>query len=135
MFKSGTTSPLKQLMRNVCMKRILDFHLCHKSIFYQEDKLPHVKESNSLIYLFENNTHVMYKIISTNNDQLRCVVQGRFPAEFDILPHIKFDSIGIYTLGPTGKQEVTINCNDVCGKVIHVDKYLITCPSNVLREI
>ena len=32
------------------------------------------------------------------------------------------------------EENVQINMDDVAGKVLIVDKYLITCPNNVLRE-
>lgn len=140
LFQPGTTAPLKQIMRNVLMKRSLEFHICKKTIFYKPDKVIKEgqspgKECNSLIYVFEDNTHIIYKIIECHTEYVLCRLQGRFPAHFHLLPHLNFNDVGIYTIGPTSSSTFMIQKSSISGKVIKVANYLITCPCNVLREI
>ena len=38
MFQPGTVSPLKQILQNCYIKRLLEFHYCEKKIFYSTEK-------------------------------------------------------------------------------------------------
>ena len=140
-FAPGTTSTLKQILQNVLMKRSLEFHTCCASILYKPDKVPKPgqtvnlpKECNCLVYTFEQNEHVMYKIVSVSREYFTCVKQGHFQASFNCLPRLNWSSIGVYRVGPLGCTNHRVPKSAVCGKVIHVLNYLITCPSNILRE-
>ena len=77
----------------------------------------------------------MYNIIRDNGDNtFTCVKQGKFACKFDELKNVDWSKVGVYKLGPICQNLITVNRNDIAGKVIHVDQYLITCPNNVLVE-
>ena len=51
LFKSGTHSPLKQILGNTIMKRTSEHHNCEKSIHYKEYQ-KHKKNGKKLIHLY-----------------------------------------------------------------------------------
>lgn len=59
-FQPGTVSVVKQMFQSVLLKRMLSNHVCRETIFYSEKDTS--LECNSLIYVFQNNVHVIYKI-------------------------------------------------------------------------
>ena len=61
-FQPGTVSVVKQMFQSVLLKRMLSKHVCYESIYYSEKDT--ALECNNLIYVFESNTHVIYKIKS-----------------------------------------------------------------------
>ena len=142
MYHPGTTSTMKQIVQNSIMKRLLDYHCCEKTLFFKTSKQKNQnshprKEDNSLIYVYDNNKHNMYKIVNIpedDPDNLICVPQGKFRVTFPLLPDASWDNVGVYRIGPTSSRQITIPRARVTGKVIKVSMYLITCPSNILRE-
>ena len=146
MYVSGTMSTTKQILKNCYMKRAVEYHTCEKTIFYDRKKKPvdgkpfHPGlEDNSLIYTTdENNNHTFYVIvdfIEDDNDSFICIKQGKFQFKTGLCPNIPWNQVGVYKLGPTlNEEQFIINRADVCGKVLKVDKLLITCPLNVLHE-
>lgn len=143
LFHPGTVSPLKQILQNCYVKRILESHYCEKTIFYNVEKKPKPgkkfnpgKENNSLIYTLDDNYAVhMYIIIEVlDHDTFECHIQGKFPLKIDIVPEYKWSDVGVYKIGAVNEDPVIIKRNDISGKVIKVNDYLITCPLNVLLE-
>lgn len=140
-FQPGTCSTLKQIFQNVFMKRFVEFHVCHTSLFFKHDKtcvndelrVKQSKECNSLIYVFDN-VISMYKIVSVHEDFLTCVKQGFFNAYFNEVPNLNWCKVGVFRPGPLGTEEISIPISVVSGKVINVLNFYITCPCNILRE-
>ena len=138
-FQPGTSSTLKQLFKNVIMKRCIEYHVCETSIFYKPDKKKkpnsnQPKECNSIIYTYENAEYNFYKILSIDNELFTCVRFGRYPVQFHQVPELNWSKVGVFRIGPTASTSCTIRHNQICGKALIVDKYVISCPNNVLRE-
>lgn len=131
-FQPGTVSVLKQMMQSILLKRILSHHVCQESIYFSPKDT--ALESNSIIYLYVNNVHVIYKILSIENEILTCNQIGNHEAEFPHTNMLNWSSVGVYRKGGLSSETVFVNKKDVAGKVIRVGKYLMTCPANVLRE-
>ena len=131
-FQPGTVSSVKQMMENVLLKRILSKHVCQETIFLKEKDS--ALECNSLIYVYENNKYLVYKIKSIDNDTLICNQMGNHDFESQTTNMLNWSSVGVFRKGGLGSLDVVINIEQVAGKVLKVDKYLITCPNNVLRE-
>ena len=131
-FQPGTTSVLKQMFQNVLLKRMLSHHVCQETIYYSEKDT--ALECNSLIYVYENNAHVMYKIQSVQENVFICNQLGNHPVTFPCTTMLNWSSVGVYRKGGLSSIEVNVQKNEVAGKVIKVNNYLITCPVNILRE-
>ena len=131
-FTPGTVSPLKQMLQKIVLRRSLAHHCCQNSLFFSSNDTS--LECNSLIYCFINNTHVIYSIQSIDGDIFSCFIHGRFPCHFNDTSCLPWSSIGVYKLGPLSNTIVLVKRSDVCGKVLKVMNYLVTCPQNVLRE-
>lgn len=136
MFKSGTVAPLKQILQNTIMKRKLEYHVCSKSIFYQEQKEreKQTMENNSFIYTFSNNKHELYVIKEINGEEFVCKRHGKFEFSTKLMPKYDWNSIGVFKKGPIGVQSFSILKDDVKGKFIEVQNMLVTIPNNVLNE-
>ena len=139
LFCPGTISPLKQILKNCIMKRLLQPHHCSSPIKYSSmpplEKLNIGKENNYCIYTLKHNEHCIYNIVSDNGDNtFTCVKQGKFEAKFNELKKLNWSQVGVYEIGPICDEPVVINKNEISGKIIKVGKYLITCPKNVLLE-
>ena len=83
MFHAGTVSPLKQILQNCYMKRILEHHVCQKETYFAAEKIPKPgvkfnpsKENNHLIYtLNDDDTICMYSIIKIiDYNHFKCYV-------------------------------------------------------------
>ena len=137
-FQPGTTSTLKQILQNVIMKRTVEHHVCLKSMFFQaekrhdQNKVP--RECNSIVYTFENETYNFYKIISIEDDVFICLKYGTYQCVFPVMPTLNWSNVGVFRCGPIDSRPFTIPLSTICGKAIKVDKYIISCPFNVLRE-
>ena len=143
MFHAGTVSSVKQILSNCFVKRMLESHHCEKSTFFCPEKKPVPgkkinpgKENNHLIYtLNEDYAYEMYVIKEiVDYDTFKCHIQGKFPLKLQLTPEYKWSDVGVFKVGPISEEIVTIKRNDICGKVIKVKGYLITCPLNVLHE-
>ena len=69
LFKPGTVSPLKQILQNCYAKRILEHHVCEKTLYLAPQKkqkegvkLNPGKENNHLVYVYNENKYEMYSI-------------------------------------------------------------------------
>ena len=131
-FQPGTISVLKQMFQTVILKRTLGHHVCEEKIFYSAKDTS--LECNSLIYVFENNTHVIYKIQSIQNDTFICHQLGNHPVNFQCTNMLNWSSVGVYRKGGLSSVDIQIERERVCGKVIKVKNLLLTCPVNILRE-
>ena len=132
-FQVGTQSVIKQMMQTVVLKRLLSKHVCSESIYLKVKDT--AMECNSLIYVYELNQHVIYKINSIeDNYQLICNQLGNHEVIFENTPMLNWSSVGVYRKGGLSSIDVIVPRNKVDGKVIKVGKYLVTCPVNILRE-
>ena len=144
MFQPGTTSPLKQILQNCFVKRILEYHTCEKTTFFKPEKTPkpgkkfnRPKENNHLIYTinenYETNMFEIVEIIDSNT--FRCKVQGKFQMKLSLTPEYNWSDVGVYKVGPVSDEYHVIKRNEIRGKVIKVNNYLITCPNNIINEL
>ena len=131
-FQPGTTSGVKQMFQNVLLKRIISNHVCEETIHLMEKDT--ALECNSLIYVYDNNTHLVYKIKSIDNDNLICNQLGNLEIDSFCTNMLNWSSVGVYRKGGLSSIDVNVNRNRVAGKVLKVDKYLLTCPNSILRE-
>ena len=133
-FVPGTAAPLKQIFKKILLKRFLDFHCCELTIHYSPKNTS--LESNRLIYCYNNESHFIY-IINEILDDGETFICNEIETEVHVLediPYLDWSKVGVYVKGETKNENVNIYKNDVCGKVLEVGKYLITCPNNILRE-
>lgn len=132
-FVAGTVSPLKQIMQQVFLKRMLAPHSCELPIYYSTRSTS--LENNSLIYCWNNNMHSIYLIKEMQNETFTCLeYEKKNVSDFQEVPGLDWSVVGVYEKGDLKENEVFIEKDNICGKVLEVDKYLITCPNNVLRE-
>ena len=132
-FQPGTVSVVKQMMENILLKRIISKHSCKEKKFFSEKDTP--LESNSLIYVYEDCNYLVYKIKSVDNDTLTCNQLGNYDIDQELsTTMLNWTSVGVFRKGGLSSMDVLINRNDVAGKVMKVENFLITCPNNILRE-
>ena len=131
-FVPGTTSPLKQIMKKIYLKRNISTHYCKNSIFISNYDTP--LESNKLIYCFRRKQHFIYEIVDIDGKIISCNKVGQYPVTFDETPTLKWSTVGVYKKGGVCSDITKINSSEIAGKVIQVGDYLITCPINVLNE-
>ena len=129
----GTPSTLKQIMSNLLIKRVIDHHLCSKSIYISTKDTS--MECNSMIYCFSQRKYHFYKVTSIEEHSLSCKVQEALPCNFPEIRSLDWSKIGVFTRGELKENTVSIPKESVKGKVLLVKNYLITCPINVLCEI
>ena len=130
-FQPGTKSPLKQMLQATILKRKFSTHTCEKSIFIcQYDT---ALECNTLIYTYDGH-YKIYKIKTITENTITCNYVQKETISFPETPNIKWEDVGVFGTGPINPSPVTLNINEIKGKVIPVINYFITCPINVLRE-
>ena len=139
LFHPGTVSPLKQVLQNCFVKRLLHSHRCEKQTYYCADK-PQKKESkenNHLVYIYnqEERSRTLYNIVEiVSDDEFCCNIQGKFTFQCPLTPDYNWSTVGIYRMGAISEEIHVIKRSDICGKVLKVLGLLITCPLNVLHE-
>ena len=132
-FQPGTVSVLKQMFQSVLLKRILSKHVCNETIYLSVKDT--ALECNSLIYTYESNAHVVYKIKDIEeNGQLICNQLGNFEVDFPSTSMLDWSTVGVYRRGGLSSINVIVPKYKVAGKVLKVGKNLVTCPNNILRE-
>ena len=131
-FQPGTVSVAKQMLQNVMLKRILSKHICQETIYLRAKDTP--LECNSLIYVYENSKHLVYKIKSIDNDHLTCNQLGNHEVNMPFTNMLNWSAVGVYRKGGLSSVNEIINRENVAGKVMSVKKLFLTCPINVLRE-
>ena len=143
LFQPGTVSPLKQILQNCYVKRLLEAHHCEKTTFFKPEKIPvqnkkfnPPKENNHLIYTISEDYKIdMYEIIELiDENNFRCKIQGKFNWKTPLTPQYNWADVGVYRIGPISEEIRIIQRTNVKGKVLKVNGYLITCPNNVLHE-
>lgn len=137
LFQPGTNSTLKQILQNTLMKRILEQHSCKKPIKYSvKSSKKKGLENNSIVYVYNHeNEHEFYNILEINeNDSFTCQPRGRFEYRNPLTPELKWNTVGVYEVGPSSSETKIIQRKDIKGKAIVVEKLIITCPINVLQE-
>ena len=131
-FQPGTVSVVKQMFQTVLLRRTLSNHVCEEKIYLRVKSTP--LECNSLIYVYENNTHVVYEIQSIENDILTCHQLGNLQIDLQCTNMLDWSTVGVYRKGGLSSVDVIVHRDQVAGKVLKVDNYLITCPNSILRE-
>lgn len=131
-FVPGTVSPLKQIMQKIMLKRVLSYHSCELPIFYSNKNT--ALENNSLIYCWRYNTHHIYQINEVKEEYFICNVVEKSNHVFEEIHRLDWSKIGVYVKEIVTENLVFINKKDVSGKVLEVQKFLITCPTNILGE-
>ena len=128
----GTPSPLKQAFQKVLLKRAISRHCCEIPITYSSKESG--LQNDTLIYIWKYNKHNMYKIVDIMEDVLIChkIVKTECSFEDADLP---WKTVGVFEYGEIDETEyIEIEKEEVSGKVLYVNDYLITCPLNILRE-
>ena len=131
-FVPGTISPLKQIMKNVLLKRAIRKHVCEPSIFISNYDTS--LECNKLVYCFVESEYLIYQIKEINGDIATCNKLGQYPVSFPETPNINWSSVGVFRRGGMCSDTTEIQTSDIDGKALNVGKYLITCPVNVLND-
>ena len=132
-FVPGTPNPLKQIFQNLILKRLLRGHYCNSPIHYSAKDTP--LESNSFIYIYENNDHHFYKISEIRPDsQLLCLKMGKYPLSYSEYPNLPWNLVGVYKKGPITNKTRIISPSECHGKALIVGKLILSCPINILEE-
>ena len=132
-FVPSTVSPLKQILKNIMLKRYLTPHSCTTPITYSDHTTS--LENNTLIYCWEYNQHNVYVIQEIiDQDNFLCLKLNVSPAEFEDLPELEWHKVGVYEKGELETEPIVIEKSKISGKVVEVMNYLMTCPINILRE-
>ena len=131
-FKTGTQSPLIQIFKKILFKRALSHHCCEATINYSAKET--ALQNDTLIYVYKDDKHLMYKIHEVKENSLMCYRQGKYKHAFSDVSNIEWSDVGVYKKGPISDESVEIMKKNVAGKLLLVENLLITCPNNVLRE-
>lgn len=131
-FVPGTQSTLKQMFKNILVKRVITHHQCENSIFLSEHSTE--QECNNMIYQFKDLSYHLYQIVSINGDELLCRRIGKFPYTFPDCPNLNWSKLGVFQKGALSSDTEIVKRENVHGKVMQVDNLLLTCPNNILRE-
>lgn len=131
-FVPGTPSTTKQILKNVMLKRRLRKHQCNNNIFISNYETS--LESNNIIYTYSRKEYKIYEIADINGENVTCHKIGKYPAVFQETPNLNWSTVGVFRRGGVSSEETILQTSDICGKVLNVDKFLITCPINVLNE-
>lgn len=89
---------------------------------------------NRLVYCYKRNEYFIYQINEINGQNLICNKIGQYPVQFPETPNIPWSKVGVFRKGGISSNNVTVPMSDIKGKVVSVDKYLITAPKNVLDK-
>ena len=129
----GTPSPLKQAFQKLLLKRALSHHHCCEIPITYSPKETSL-QNDSLIYVWKNNKHNIYKIVDLIEEDLICNKILLLECSFDDAD-LPWKTVGVFEFGEIDETEfIEIDKNEVSGKVILVNDLLITCPLNILRE-
>lgn len=131
-FVPGTTSTLKQVLKNFLLKRALSNHICTNNIHITNYDTP--MECNSVIYCYKKKEYSFYKISDINEDIMTCHKIGKYTTTFNDNINLPWSSVGVFRKGGTSSETCAIKSSEISGKALNVGKYLITCPINVLKE-
>lgn len=79
----------------------------------------------------------MFAIQSVEEEDINlfnCFELGCYPVSFSEAQSLNWSLVGVFEQGGLSDENVVIHRNKICGKVLQVCGYLITCPINILRE-
>ena len=77
----------------------------------------------------------IYSLVEENDKfSYNCNIQGKFPVKMSLAPEYNWSDVGVFKVGPLSEECYIVNIKDICGKVLKVNGFLITCPNNVLEE-
>ena len=131
-FVPGTPSTLKQVLKNIILKRNISPHFCDSNISITNYDTP--LECNNLIYCYKNKEYLVYKVNNIENDSFSCNKIGQYPVHYNQTPNLNWSTVGVFRRGGISSDTNIVNSSEIAGKVLTVGKYLITCPINVLKE-
>ena len=131
-FVPNTISPLKQIMKNIFLKRSLENHHCTNNIFLSNYET--ALESNKYVYCFSSKKYKIYEISEINGNNISCYKIGQYPATFPETPNLNWSKVGVFKKGGKCNEVTNLNPSNIHGKVIVVGKYLLTCPHNIINE-
>ena len=131
-FVPGTISPLKQILKNIYLKRYLKNHQCKDNIFLSNYDTP--LESNKFVYTYNERQHHIYQISEIDGNSLTCNKVGKYQATFAETPHLNWADVGVFKKGDVCSENTMLHTSEIKGKVMIVGKYMMTCPINVLNE-
>lgn len=131
-FVPGTRSPLKQIMKNIMLKRTMRKHVCRNNIFISNYDT--ALECNKLVYTYASKQYNIYEISDTDGKTITCHRVGKYPAHFDETPNLNWATVRVFKRGGVSSEPVTLDSSQISGKVLKVSNYLLTCPINVLNE-
>ena len=131
-FVPGTVSTLKQIMSNVLIKRAIAEHKCKNEIYISPKETP--LECNNLVYSYKHHQYNIYKVDSIEGNILSCFPLNTLTCRFNEIPSLKWEMIGVFKKGLLSDEMIQLDRKNVHGKVLLVQDYLITCPTNVLLE-
>ena len=131
-FVPGTKSPLKQILMNIMLKRVISFHSCKATIYFSPKDTN--MECNSYIYTFNRNDYQFYKIVSIEENEFECNVVEKSEAMFQETPTLNWGKVGVFKYGEIKDEVEIVQRHNIAGKLIKVKDLLITCPINVLEE-
>ena len=131
-FVPGTVSPMKQICKNILLKRAISSHQCDNNIVISNYDTP--LESNKFIYCYKNKEYLIYQVKHINDTEVTCNKVGQYKATFKETPNLNWATVGVFRKGGISADTTTIRKNEIKGKVLCVGKYLITCSFNVLNE-
>lgn len=135
-FVPGTSSPLKQVLQKVLLKRILEKHCCEPSITYSTYET--ALENNSLVYTFVDREYHFFKIVNIEDSNLHCVEINKRNKSFPETPTINWSKLGVFeeVVQEEDIDAVTVVIPEhvIAGKVIRVKNLLLSFAKNVLLE-
>ena len=131
-FVPGSVSPLKQILKNVLLSRTLRKHICVNNIYISNYNTS--LECNKLIYTFEKKEYSFYQVSDIDGDIITCNKIGKYPAVFPETPNINWSTVGVFKKGGVCYTPTILNSSLIRGKLLHVGKYVLTCPKNILNE-
>ena len=131
-YTPGTVSTLKQVLQKVYLRRELSRHTCKPRIVFKLNDTS--LECNNLIYTFRFGEYHLYKINHISETDFTCVKIKTDNISFRGAVNLPWKKVGVFKLNEITDESVTINPNNVAGKIIKVKDVLLTCPINILDE-
>ena len=131
-FTPGTISPLKQILQNVYLKRVLSKHTCESAVTISDYNTP--LECNNLVYIYKDERYNFYKVLKIADNVLECVTIEKEIQSYEETPTLAWAKVGVFQFAGEKNDLVKVNVNSVHGKLIRVKNLLITCPNEILRE-
>ena len=131
-YVTGTASTGKQILKNAYIRRSIPHANCRKPLKFSSKETS--RSSDKFIYIYKDNSFNFYVIKSIMQDgSMICVQHGRRsykPSEVSL----DWSSVGVFLKSGESDLEQLIRPQEVTGKAIVVDNFIISCPTNVLQE-